>query len=241
MTVTPHCHNEVMDWDRSELAWAAGFFDGEGNTHARYGKTPIMTVPQAEPTTLERFHRAVCGLGYVNLRYGGKIPEGCNSRQWAWTLQNYGGVQQVMCLLWPFLSGPKKQQMRDVFESAHANRTAPLGQRHHNQKLTLEKVEDIQQRCEAGESASAIAEVHGVTMGTVYDIRAGRTWNYATGIERHDGKQLKPEQVREIDARLRAGEKQQDIARDYNVHQATISNINTGHRWSKVTGRKKNV
>ena len=98
--------------DRAELAWAAGFFDGEGSTIARaFGRRPgyfqlNVTVPQAGhrgiPEVLERFQTAMLGMGNISGpdRKGGYMLR-FNARQEA-TL--------VLQLLWPHLGEVKRAQ-----------------------------------------------------------------------------------------------------------------------------------
>lgn len=51
-----------------EIAWAAGFFDGEGNTcchHGVCGFSFAMSVSQVNRDNLFRFQKAVGGLGTI--------------------------------------------------------------------------------------------------------------------------------------------------------------------------------
>ena len=63
--------------DREELAWAAGFFDGEGcfsyTEKARYG---VATITQADIRPLDRFKTAV-RVGNVYGPYDKKYPVAC--------------------------------------------------------------------------------------------------------------------------------------------------------------------
>lgn len=97
--------------DTHELAWAAGFFDGEGSVCLRRqgGWMELyLQVPQSGDTaTLERFRRAMLGLGRIGgpWKYkGGTLP--------AYTLflRGYTQVQTAIALLWKFLSEPKRAQ-----------------------------------------------------------------------------------------------------------------------------------
>lgn len=91
--------------NREELAWAAGFFDGEGTTgFYRNGgyRRFVMSVPQNDPRPLERFHAAVEGLGYINWQRTGT--------NYVWQVQRFEHTQAVMALLWPFWSEPKREQ-----------------------------------------------------------------------------------------------------------------------------------
>jgi hypothetical protein len=98
--------------DRAELAWAAGFFDGEGSTIARTDSARPgyyqlnITVPQGchhgVPLLLLRFQRAMLGMG----RISGPSDEDIymlrfNAREEA-TL--------VLQLLWPDLGDVKRSQ-----------------------------------------------------------------------------------------------------------------------------------
>lgn len=93
-----------------ELAWAAGFFDGEGwstvNLPSKTSKKARahVGISQKDTRPLERF---------VAL-FGGNIlkPSGTSS---AHTLRYTGPrAEAVMEALWPYLSEPKKEQWEQV-------------------------------------------------------------------------------------------------------------------------------
>ncbi len=108
-----HAHDfATLFLDRAELAWAAGFFDGEGSTIARTDSARPgyyqlnITVPQAchggVPPLLQRFQRAMLGMGRITgpsdkdlymLRF--------NAREEA---------SLVLRLLWPDLGEVKRAQ-----------------------------------------------------------------------------------------------------------------------------------
>ena len=90
-----------------QLAWAAGFFDGEGCTYlcsggARKRKTLRLCVWQKDPRPLRRFNRVV-GYGTV---YG---PYASQGDMYEWVVQ-CDRAERVLALLWPYLSQPKKEQ-----------------------------------------------------------------------------------------------------------------------------------
>lgn len=102
-----------MHMDRSELAWAAGFFDGEGSTIARSFKTRpgyrqlAISLPQSGDTTsppkvLLRFQRAMGGMGTIS----GPNSDGI----YAWRVLGREQVHVTLQLLWPFLSDVKREQ-----------------------------------------------------------------------------------------------------------------------------------
>lgn len=85
----------------TELAWAAGFFDGEGCTII-HTKNPsiVVYVSQKEPTTLERFVSAVrVGKVYFSKNYG----------MWQVSLTSKTAIV-ALGRLWPYLSQPKRTQ-----------------------------------------------------------------------------------------------------------------------------------
>ena len=96
----------------TELAWAAGFFDGEGTTGLAKGtdsiirRKPRLSVPQKHRECLERFQKAVGGLGKIYPVNHGQIHH--------FSVQNAKGVDTVLTLLWPYLSCHKKQQAENA-------------------------------------------------------------------------------------------------------------------------------
>lgn len=91
--------------NREELAWAAGFFDGEGTTgfykNGIYRRL-VLAIPQNDPRPLERFHAAVQGLGYINWQRTGT--------NYVWQCQKFADAQAAIALLWAFWSAPKREQ-----------------------------------------------------------------------------------------------------------------------------------
>ena len=99
----------------NELAWAAGFFDGEGSTmlkHRRSGHwcRVEMSISQTEPTTLHRFKQAV-GEGRVHGPYPNSNG---HSPRWFWSTEGALRCADVLEKLWPYLSAPKRAQAEAV-------------------------------------------------------------------------------------------------------------------------------
>lgn len=97
--------------DKLELAWAAGFFDGEGCTCN--GKTPggrlqfRISVGQTDIRPLERFLAAV-GAGTINGPYYAGVKN--RKPRWDWIARGQDGMA-VCEKLFPYLSEPKQEQM----------------------------------------------------------------------------------------------------------------------------------
>lgn len=109
-----------MMLDRIELAWAAGFFDGEGSTtlYAKRRKSmeavqqPTLTISQVNRENLLRFQRAVGGLGKLYGPYSTKIgrPQSC------WRATRWLEAQAAIAMLWPFLGEEKREQALRCFK-----------------------------------------------------------------------------------------------------------------------------
>lgn len=102
--------------DNIELAWAAGFYDGEGctsvSTRKKNGlKQLFLVVTQCgdyAPELLTRFQQAV-EAGSVSRVRAKKLKESYLD-QYRWQCGAYEVCQHVMTQLWPYLGTSKKQQ-----------------------------------------------------------------------------------------------------------------------------------
>lgn len=97
-----------------ELAWAAGFFDGEGCTtldvqHSGFSYVRL-SIKQVVLENLERFKAAVGGAGTIS---PAKVEvEGCKPVQ-KWRVGGTG-AREVLQLLWPYLGSAKREQATRV-------------------------------------------------------------------------------------------------------------------------------
>ncbi|MGH2490676.1 MAG: hypothetical protein ACRDF9_04135 [Candidatus Limnocylindria bacterium] len=93
--------------DRHELAWAAGFFDGEGWAAKQKPRGVQARINQADPngvpSALLRFQAALNGLG----RIGGPTCEPERKEMYRWIVSSRGDVELLLELLRPWL-GPIK-------------------------------------------------------------------------------------------------------------------------------------
>lgn len=122
----------------TELAWAAGFFDGEGSTHIHMSSTKIkdktypyarlrMEVSQVDLRNLERFQNAV-EMGRISKRYVSGQDRSRNQPISRWYTSRDGDVHRVIELLKPYLSPGKIEQYftanakRDAWRTSHPDR-----------------------------------------------------------------------------------------------------------------------
>jgi hypothetical protein len=109
-----------------ELAWAAGFFDGEG--HAGFHRRPritqtggrqtysaiVLDIRQTDRRVLERFQNAI-GLGRIYGPYNSNNP---NAKPfYAFSLAKFEYVQAATAKLWRWLSPVKKQQLATTLQA----------------------------------------------------------------------------------------------------------------------------
>jgi hypothetical protein len=104
---------EDMGLRREELAWAAGFFDGEGCVSLdKYA--PRIHMPQIDRRVLERFQSAVMGLGSITGPYA--------NRNWTpryrYTTGGLEATQAVIAMLWQWLGPVKREQASRAFRAA---------------------------------------------------------------------------------------------------------------------------
>jgi hypothetical protein len=114
-----------------ELAWAAGFFDGEGSTSLQRDKRSVLSwtrvsVTQVNVEHLRRFMRAVGGIGKV---YDPYEKRGGRS-QCIWSV-NGCRAKEVLMMLWPYLTGEKKTQAEAVIAAERNTGKADWARRTH--------------------------------------------------------------------------------------------------------------
>jgi hypothetical protein len=117
-----------------ELAWAGGFFDGEGSTYLEKHRThpgyfyPVLYVPQAAEigiaAELLRLKSAMGDLG----RISGVRQDGLECTPYRrWRVVTPLKVQGALHLLWPFIGDVKRMQARQVMRTIHAQPDLPRG------------------------------------------------------------------------------------------------------------------
>jgi len=98
-----------------ELAWAAGFFDGEGcirnNTSSsgtRKYKHLQIQITQNNREPLDRFQKAIGGYGKIYQHRAGYFM---------YSLARLEQVDEILEKLWPYLCSPKRDQANRAIES----------------------------------------------------------------------------------------------------------------------------
>jgi hypothetical protein len=110
---------------REALAWAAGYFDGEGHVAVsrrtgrdRANHTLRVDISQTRnPSDLRRFRDAV-GVGRINGPYAKKNP--LWSEHWVFSAHGFEKVQHIIATLWPWLGEKKRAQATAVLLEARS-------------------------------------------------------------------------------------------------------------------------
>src|ERR687891_1255169 len=97
--------------EQEELAWAAGFFDGEGCfTYTRAGGFASVAMVQTRQEPLERFRKAV-GTGSVTGPYDCRSPtRPTKQEQYQFHAYGFNPMWRIAGLLWPHLGSIKCRQ-----------------------------------------------------------------------------------------------------------------------------------
>lgn len=97
---------------REQLAWVAGFFDGEGHvsehSDGRASHRPMLAISQKERGPLDRVEAAV-GFGRV------RGPYTSNGRtKHVYQLTSFEHIQAFCAMVWVWLGPTKREQFRRV-------------------------------------------------------------------------------------------------------------------------------
>lgn len=112
----------LIKLDREELAWAAGFFDGEGcvtgvrpNGNRVY---PVVSISQNDIEVLERFkNTVVVGSIMGPLHHNKKYPD---ATHYAYRTYGWRDTQFVIALIWNWLGTKKKEQATRRIKEFHS-------------------------------------------------------------------------------------------------------------------------
>ena len=108
--------NKYGTSEKEELAWAGGFFSGEGCTVCHIHKTrnerpyPFIHINQIHEEELIRFNDAIGNLGNVIGPYIKKSNKLSKKPMWAINCYGYEKTKHILEMLWPYLSKAKQEQ-----------------------------------------------------------------------------------------------------------------------------------
>lgn len=103
----------MISLNREELAWAAGFYEGEGCISSDKTLRPRIFIHQVGREPLDKF-RDVVGCGMVRGPYG--PPVGSPNRQpiHSYELEGFTDVQALVAMIWSWLSERRQRQAVEI-------------------------------------------------------------------------------------------------------------------------------
>jgi hypothetical protein len=102
----------------TEIAWAAGLFEGEGcmslsGGPQQYGKQPTVQIAITDRDVLERFVTIVERGGVRVYK-----PDGKRKTVFQWSVKRREDVLYVLGLLWPYMGERRREKADEVIERA---------------------------------------------------------------------------------------------------------------------------
>ncbi len=169
-----------MNFNKENLAWAAGLFDGEGCFCISHKKNKlsgnlraIICMTEKEP--IERFLNIV-KIGKIVLDHGEQPEKNCKA-VYRWYVHGYEKVQFIIIILWNWLSKFRKlQAIKKLKESKTWLKYQ--GEKVHFSKLLEVEIIEIKKELlnyKYGLFAK-LAKKYNVTDGCIALIHKGHTW-----------------------------------------------------------------
>jgi len=107
-----------MNFDRTDLAWASGLFEGEGNIGEHSYKSglvyPQVTLSSTDEDVVRFFHDVLGGIGTVTFRPP-KEGELRNKDMWTWSANSFENSQAVIAMFWPYLKQRRRARAIKAF------------------------------------------------------------------------------------------------------------------------------
>ena len=95
-----------------EVAWAGGFFEGEGTITMSRGRL-VVRLNNTDSEPVYRFAKIIA-FGEVYGPYHYESPDGSRRKPfWVWLAEEYDALE-VLELLWPWLSHRRRGQAMDI-------------------------------------------------------------------------------------------------------------------------------
>lgn len=155
-----------MTFDKPDLSWAAGLFEGEGCfsfTSSHGNRNISASVKMTDEDVIHKFKNIV---GFGTIYFSPPVKSGWKP-QWAWTTGSFEEVQALAAFLWPWLCSRRRGKIKTVLSKYHAH--APQSQ--------IDRVKRTRSIVDALHEGKLkqyeIANKFGVTPATVTYIKKG--------------------------------------------------------------------
>lgn len=107
-----------------ELIWAAGLFEGEGcfSYHNKGTGQFYAIMTNCDLDVVQRFHKAVWGMGSINGPYHG--PKKTHKPQYRWRCGKFEECQALIAAFWDYLGVRRKAKATELLTKAKEYRNA---------------------------------------------------------------------------------------------------------------------
>lgn len=102
-----------------DVAWAAGFLEGEGSFY-NYG-TPVVTVAQVQREPIERMEKLFGGSSNQRITKGFSGKNGPPQPIWVWKAPAYRSIE-IMMTVYSLMSPKRQSEIKDAIEKWKAAR-----------------------------------------------------------------------------------------------------------------------
>lgn len=103
-----------------EIAWVAGFFEGDGIVYVRRAKpgrrraAVYLSIGQTDLERLERVQQAL-KCGSIRGPYSPARNKLATRQQWFWTVSKGADVRRSIDEMWPYLGETTRQRIIEVY------------------------------------------------------------------------------------------------------------------------------
>lgn len=168
-----------MNYEADKIAWAAGFFEGEGSIYAWPGKRKLdgtynnyckLWVTNTDESTIDLFSSCLNDIG----RKFGPYHQGAahHKEYWTYNITSFERVQFVISAFWPWLSPRRKEKAEEVLLLGRKSKYAEDNR--HRAKIRMNEHPTIVSLYKSGVPAKEIGDRFNVDKTTIYRIVRGR-------------------------------------------------------------------
>lgn len=93
----------------TDLAWAAGLFEGEGCVTKNGRKNLSLQINMTDEDVLRKFH-SVVSVGWIS----GPHARGKHKPAWCWKVTSFQNVQAVIALLWNWMCARRRARATEL-------------------------------------------------------------------------------------------------------------------------------
>jgi len=141
-------------WNREDIIWAAGLFEGEGCITFNGCKYAKLALGTTDMDVISKFH-SIVKLGSINKSIVKARPQATKQGKpyktcFYWSVTRFEHVQAILAAFWPWLGQRRRARAEEVLTVVVASccrtdsrrgRNRPRAEKHLVERLTLQDLE----------------------------------------------------------------------------------------------------